>query len=481
MAVNIAGVIVVGVLILVLGVLAGASIVSTTTVGFSALQSIDLTGERARTKLQFVSAEGGSGDVTLKVKNTGLTSVFDFTAMDVIVEYTDSLDNQLSTHLTYTTGALANNEWKKTTINPDTFQPEAWDPSETITLDALLSPTQKTDSTATVTVTTPNGVAATWSFAASGFYWFVNAIDISMGRTGTWRDIDLSDHVPKGTTGAIVEIINTTTGKRSGVVRGKEDTRDYMSNANYQEVEDETHRWQIVKVDANRIIQGYIEHKQIDFKLLGYTLGSDPSYFVTPQDVSPVTNQVWAATDVSGYVDADADGVILLISSENKDPKKFGVRETGSSFPDPTEKINDYSSTMYLVGIDGSDEFEVWVEELDIKIYVVAQTKGSVVYYTNDVAVTDPATGSWQELDADTYTVPAVANGLILRIAETGSVDTIANVRHGDSTDAWTPDVGEVTHIQAAVGIDEDNLWDVYIGTTDIDVTIAAYTRTVAN
>lgn len=482
MAVNIAGVIVVGVLILVLGILAGTSIVGTTTVSFSAFQNSNLKGEQSRTKLEFVSAAGGAGDLTIKVKNVGLTSVFDFAAMDFIVGYTDTSDNQVSTHLTYTTGALANNEWKKISLSPDTNQPDAWNPNETITLDALLSPVQKADSTATVKVVTPNGATVNWTLGASGFFWFTNAMDISLITALSWQDIDLTDEVPEGTTGAIVEIINTaTSGTLSGVVRGKEDTRDYMSNTNYEEIEEETHRWQIVKVDSNRVIQGYVEDTQIDFKLLGYTMGTDPLYFNTPLDVTPATKQVWTAADVSAFVDADADGVILLIDSVNKDAKKYAVREIGSSFSNTDLKLFDYSNSMYLVGIDGSDRFDVWVEELDIKIYLVAQTKGSVVYYSNDLAVTDPATGSFQAIDADTYAVPAVANGLILSIEESGGNDTITNVRHGDSTDAWTPDVGSDTHIQAAIGINDSNVWDEYIEDTAIDVTIAAYTRTIAN
>ena len=79
--------------------------------------------------------------------------------MDFIVEYINALSNQVVTRLTYTTGVLANNEWKKISISPDSYQPGAWDPNETITLEALLSPTQKTDSTATVSITTPNGVS----------------------------------------------------------------------------------------------------------------------------------------------------------------------------------------------------------------------------------------------------------------------------------------------------------------------------------
>jgi len=79
--------------------------------------------------------------------------------MDFIVEYLDALSNQVVTRLTYTPGVLANNEWKKISINPDSYQSGARDPNETITLEALLSLTQKTDSTATVSITTPNGVS----------------------------------------------------------------------------------------------------------------------------------------------------------------------------------------------------------------------------------------------------------------------------------------------------------------------------------
>ena len=85
-----------------------------------------------------------------------------------------------------------------------------------------------------------------------------------------------------------------------------------------------------------------------------------------------------------------------------------------------------------------------------------------MVYYSDDLAVADPATGSFQEIDADTYPVPAVANGLILRVTSTGD-DRISGIRHGDSTDTWTPDVGGGTHIQAAIGINDSNVWDEYI------------------
>jgi hypothetical protein len=68
------------------------------------------------------------------------------------------------------------------------------------------------------------------------------------------------------------------------------------------------------------------------------------------------------------------------------------------------------------VDIYDNDQFEVYHEDYDdVKFYLVGQTKGSVVYYSDDLA-----TGSFQEIDAYTYSVPAVANGLILRVTRTG-------------------------------------------------------------
>ena len=477
---------VIGVLIIVLSLMSRVSVVSNTAVGLTSTEAVDRAGERARTNLDIISAWGGGGTLTVQVKNTGLTSVFDYPHMDFIVDYTDSSNNQAIARLTYTTGALGDNQWKKTSITPDTFQPNAWDPEEIITLDAKLNPTQMADSSALVTVATPNGVAATSSFSAKGFFWFTNAFDISLTTTASWQDIDLSAYVPPGTTGAVVEVVNTVnTNDLSGVVRGKEDTRDYMSNPLFEAMAAETHRWQIVKVDSNRLIQGYIENVAIDFKLRGYTLGSDPSYFANPPDITPATKGQWETIDVSAYVDADADGVILLVDSTNNKGKKYAIREVGSIFlaagPDKHE-IGEYSNTMYLVGINAADRFQAWLGEvLTIKIYLVGQTKKSVVYNLEDVAVADPATGSWQELDANTYNVPTEANGLFLRAGALIANNKKLGFRHGDSTDDWNGNVGRNTHLLAGTGIRADDVWDEYMEDTKTEVFIAAYTVPVTD
>ena len=176
-----------------------------------------------------------------------------------------------------------------------------------------------------------------------GFFWFTNAHDISLTTTGSWEDIDLSSDVPVGATGAIVELVNTgINSPDGGVVRAKGDTRDYMSNPNFGaiQINEETHRWQIVKVDSDLLIQGFTNNTDIAFKLLGYTIGPDPSYFSAPPDVTPGTKDSWTTVDVSSHVDADADGVILLVAG---DAKKYGIRELGSSFSNTSMKLPTYS------------------------------------------------------------------------------------------------------------------------------------------
>lgn len=283
MGLQIAGLMVMSLLILVLTLMSQVSVRSNLITTDAATQTTGGTGDRARTNLEFTNTSSAVGEFTVALKNTGFTSVFDFSKMDFIVEYLDSSDNEVITRLTYTTGALANNEWKLTAIVPDGYQPNAWGPSENITLDAKLSPAQKAGSIAAITVSTPSGVAAASSFDANGFVWLVDAPDISLTTTGSWQDIDLTACTPADTAGAIVQVVNTTgTDDLSGVVRGKADTRDYMSNTDFEAMKKNSNRWQIVKVDSNLLIQGYIENTGIDFKLQGYTLGSDPSFFNIP-------------------------------------------------------------------------------------------------------------------------------------------------------------------------------------------------------
>jgi hypothetical protein len=56
------------------------------------------------------------------------------------------------------------------------------------------------------------------------------------------------------------------------------------------------------------------------------------------------------------------------------------------------------------------------------------------------------------------------------------SNDSRIGLTHGDSTDSWNADIGNRTHFQASVGINDDNIWDEYMESTAVGIHIAAYT-----
>ena len=311
-----------------------------------------------------------------------------------------------------------------------------------------------------------------------GFTWLTQADDISVTTAGSWQDIDLSSYVPSNAAGVVVELINTDNATHRAFVRGKEDTRDYMSGPQDGRLRNRTHRWQMVKLDSNRTIQGYVNDTSVRFKLLGYTTGDDPDYFAVPPDITPATTSAWTTVDVSSQVDATADGVILLVYSGSEQDRDYGIREVGSSDTYEDVGLRRYQSTMYVVGLNASKEFEAWIEQTALRIYLVAQTKGRFTYYVNDIAVADPPLGSWQSMDADDYAVPAAAGGLILTVKSPNY--GIMTFRHGDGLDNWGPlstNVDSDTLVQAPVGLNLANEWDEYMEIDDTDVAIAAWVK----
>ena len=310
----------------------------------------------------------------------------------------------------------------------------------------------------------------------STFTWLANAIDVSLTTTGRWQDIALETYLPAGATGAVIELSNSGTQSKKGVLRGKEDTRNYWSgNINLNLITPSRHQYQIVKVDADRLIQGRINNVDMKFRLLGYTTGADPSYFATPPDITPGAGG-WTTVDVSALVDADADGVILFIQHQANNVASYGMREFGST--DNTLSIGNWENRMHLVGLDAAKRFKANLQNNKIQVYLVGQTKGSVVYYTNNAALPDPPLNSWQARDADDYAVAPEANGLFFSVWN-GNEESLNDIgfRHGDSTDDWDHrKLDGWQGLQAATGINDAIVWDQYQGANGIDVSIAAYT-----
>ena len=165
MEASVGGMLVMGVLLAAIVLMSGAIVVSNTLMGNALTEAADVSGERSRTVLAFQTATSTGSNLDVAVKNTGSTSVSAYEKMDFIVSY-ESGGSPVVARLTYVDSSPSSNQWTEESISPDVFQPGTWDPSETITLDANISPGQDTSTAGAVRVATPNGVVAVGTFTA---------------------------------------------------------------------------------------------------------------------------------------------------------------------------------------------------------------------------------------------------------------------------------------------------------------------------
>ncbi|MEE8471628.1 MAG: hypothetical protein V3S82_00510 [Dehalococcoidia bacterium] len=130
--------------------------------------------EIVRTDLSTLTATQPSADLLdVTLRNTGQVKLGSFDRWDVIVQYTDSGATYYVKWLTYTTGVLGDNEWKKTAIyvggttDAEVFEPGILNPGEDLKFQVKLNPTVGTGTDNLVIISTPNGIAA--SIAFTGF------------------------------------------------------------------------------------------------------------------------------------------------------------------------------------------------------------------------------------------------------------------------------------------------------------------------
>ena len=161
MGTSVAALIVLAVLITAVVLMARSTIVSNTVVGLATKSAVDRSGERARTMFITEAVTGSGSNLTLQVKNTGITSIWDFPHMDFIVTYTEPAGGGTTvvSWLPFTEGGLGDNQWTMTIITPDDIEPGIWNPGERMTLDAVLAPPRKVGTIGTVAVGTPNGIS----------------------------------------------------------------------------------------------------------------------------------------------------------------------------------------------------------------------------------------------------------------------------------------------------------------------------------
>jgi len=163
---NVAGILVLGLLLTVIALMSRATIASNTLMDFTGRAAVDRAEVRAKTNFTITSTTASGSNITVAIKNTGETSIADFENTSFIIEYTSTAGGgtKVVTWLNYTTGTLAVDEWKKTTISPDNLEQNVWNETETLTHDGLLNGTLQSGTKGTVSIATPGGVSGTAYF-----------------------------------------------------------------------------------------------------------------------------------------------------------------------------------------------------------------------------------------------------------------------------------------------------------------------------
>lgn len=198
-------------------------------------------------------------------------------------------------------------------------------------------------------------------------------------------------------------------------------------------------------------------------------------YPITPVEVTPGTAGSWQDVDVSAHLGGDAGsatGVILHVVNTSATDYEVGVRKNGSTDNRHSDFRNE-SHCWAMIGIDSSDIFEAYVENItDVDIYLVGYTMSGVTFKTN-ADDKSPTAGSWTDIDCSTEAPNAV--GLIFEVYRALISAVQAGLRKNGSTDDRKGYIAGHTCLSAVIGCDGSQICEGYIATTSYNFFLSGY------
>lgn len=286
---------------------------------------------------------------------------------------------------------------------------------------------------------------------------FTNAIDVTPGTTGVWVDIDVSAYCPAGTTGVIVQVVNTSSLSRAWGLRkpGSTDARIDQAVGLYQ-------TWGYIGVDGNRAVQGYIGGAGLQFKLLGY-FTSEGVFFTNGYNKTQTGTAGWKAIDCSAEIPAGAKFAIVEM------PYGQGLRPV-SSTDDRRATYVGYHA-FALVGLDVNRTFEYyWDPNTGGTLYLVGYlTLGT--FKTNGVDVSLTSTGTYVNIDRSGDADSSEAAGVLVEVYNPTTADNYALRKNGGTDDFYQKE----THSWGIVGLDSNKVFQGKIADAGTDFFVMGY------
>lgn len=244
--------------------------------------------------------------------------------------------------------------------------------------------------------------------------WKTSPVDISIGTTGSWTDIDLAALIPSGTTGVILQIVNTSGSGHNVGWRKNGSGDDRYTNVHKNSV-----FWVAIGVDASRIFEMKVANLNVDCYLHGSF--DDDAVFLTNATFKTAGTGSWLDIDISG--DTGGATAIAAIVEFNVPGASSGLRENGST----DDRTGNIQHSGGLVSVDGSEIFEV--KQSNNQTYLTGYVTKEMTWVTNAVDVSLSSTGPWINLSA----LPAGATGGVVSIHHSGSISSGGLRVDGDS------------------------------------------------
>lgn len=207
------------------------------------------------------------------------------------------------------------------------------------------------------------------NFSLVGYFgsdasFFTNAVDKSLGSTGSWTDIDISSDTGGDTAiGAIFEVIGVNWPRDYGF--RKNGSTDNRVKRHYR------HSAAIVGVDGSEICEGNIGNTDMDFFLLGY-ITADSTFNTNATNLSLGSTGSW--TDLSALPSGATGGFIEVITSGEYD---FGLRKNGSS-EDIYKGPGGQEHAWGMVEADGSRLIEGKIANTNLDFFLVGYSESGV-------------------------------------------------------------------------------------------------------
>lgn len=290
---------------------------------------------------------------------------------------------------------------------------------------------------------------------------WITPIEITLTTSGSWADVDLSSYIASGTTGVLLHVVPSSNCNFGYRKNGSTDNRtSYLLSGG-------SHQWVSCGVDANRILELYVQDiTYIDVYLVGY-FDSSAVFNTNATDISLSTTGSWADIDIN--VDDSAIGAIIEVV-ENVNFQSFGLRKNGST---DNRYQYTYKRATAFIGLDENEICEGFISGTGVDFFLTGYIKSGATFNTNATDLSLSTTGAYTDLTA----LPSGATGGFIETINNSTTATYALRKNGSSEDIYKY---LIRHHWAAVECDTSQIIEGKIASTDVDFFLTGYTTGTA-